>query len=276
VTLKGLLTIASFSFLLCIIRREQVAQIYEKPVYVIKDVAIVPLASQTEADQSIIQTLAGLRGPQDSGKSKSESEESEVEIFDDHSVGDPSGSQTPEDDKSQTVGRSDCTTSVVQDVIQRKGGGYGRFTSQWFSRRGWGLENRSTAAANIEVVPKIDPEVQKPSTGTSESSTQDKSSPMPLKDLDHPSAAGGQVPGQISTHEAAVEMLPKILRTAKLLLTSQSFYFSYEFNITKRFASSSLTSLKLVSAESFEPRVRETPCSQRASLTVYSISGTNI
>lgn len=59
--LIGLLTIASDTFLLCITRKEQVAQILGRPIYVIKDVAILPLSCQAEAERAIKQAGAGLQ-----------------------------------------------------------------------------------------------------------------------------------------------------------------------------------------------------------------------
>src|SRR5271167_3705762 len=52
-TLPGVLSIASFSYLIAITRREQVAQILGKPVYVISGVAVLPLSSQHDANKAI-------------------------------------------------------------------------------------------------------------------------------------------------------------------------------------------------------------------------------
>lgn len=268
--------IASFSFLLCITRREQVAQIFGKPIYIIKDIALLPLSSQADADQAIIQTREGLekaKTSQESDRGSSASEENGYESFDDRSVGDPSESQTPAD--AQTTGGNESTTSVVQDVIKRKGQ-YGRFASQWFSRRGWGLEKKHTEAMSPELVAETDHEDQKPQPEAAKSTLEDDTPPMTSETLHHNNANGEAAPAQKPPHEAAIEMLPKILRTLKLLFISRSFYYSYDFNISKRFGSSSIASLKSVSPEGFEQQVRESSsCSQLSLLTVCSISGTD-
>jgi SacI homology domain len=247
--------------LLCITRREQVAQIFGKPIYAIKDVAILPLSSQAEADQAISQTQAGrqkAKTSQQSDIASSASEESGNESVDDHSVGDPSESQTPVGERPQTGERNENTSSVVQDVIERKGP-YGRFASQWFSRRGWGLDNKRTEEMSTEIVPRTDPQEHKPRTEAAELTAEDQSPAKTSEALPYHSAVSKKVPAQRSPHEAAVEMLPKILRTVKLLLTSRSFYFSYEFNVTKRFGTSSMASLKSVLPEDLEQQVGESP-----------------
>jgi SacI homology domain len=270
------LTIASFSYLLCITRREQVAQIFGKPIYVIRDVAILPLSSQEEADQAISQTQAvrqKAKTSQQSDIASSASEESGNESLDDHSVGDPSESQTPVGERPQTGGRSESTSSVVQDVIERKGP-YGRFASQWFSRRGWGLDNKRTEEVSRGMIPRTDPQEQKPQPEAAKSTAEDHSPAKISEALNHHGASGETILAQRSSHEAAVEMLPKILRTVKLLLTSQSFYFSYDFNVTKRLGCSSIPSLKSVSAEDLEQQVGESSsCSPTAPLTALSIFG---
>ena len=255
--MKGLLKIASSSFLLCITRREQVAQIFGRPIYGIRDIAVLPLSSQTEADQTITKIRAGLqkaKGLQASDLPSSPSEESGDESFDDHSVGDPSESRTPIDETLQGGGQNKSTTSVVQNVIQRKG--YGQFASQWFSRRGWGLGNKRTGKVSTDQVPSTQPEDQKSLSAMAASVSQEEHAPLISEALQQ-EEDGDPVLAQQSSYGAATEMLPKILRTVKLLFTSQSFYFSYEFNITRRFGSSSITSLKTVSPEGFDQSVRE-------------------
>lgn len=269
------MTIASFSFLLCITRRDQVAQIFGKPIYVIKDVAILPLSSQAEADQAINQTQAGLqkaKGSHESDEASSTSGEDGYESFGDHSVADPSESQTPAE-KPQIGGRSESTTSVVQDVIERKGQ-YGRFASQWFSRRGWGLGSKPTEETSTQAVPTTNREDQELALEAVGTTAEGGDSPIVSKASHHHDVKA--MPVQHSIEGAAVEMLPKILRTAKLLFTSQSFYFSYEFDISRRLGSSSIALLKSVSPDGFEQQVRRSYSgSQVLPLTIYSFSGTN-
>lgn len=252
--------IASFSFLLCITRREQIAQIFGKPIYIIRDVTILPLSTQAEADQAITQARAGLqkaRAAREANLASSESEESEYESLDDHAVGDPPEAQIPADERPQIAGRSESTTSVVQDVIERKGQ-YGQFASQWFSRRGWGLDHQRVEGTSTEKIQEIDQQQKKPQPHTTESISQGDPLPTTVETLGQSSAVDEVPSSQRLSQEAAIQMLPKILRTTKLLFTTQNFYFSYDFNISTRFGIlSSPASLKSVSYEEMEQDVRE-------------------
>jgi SacI homology domain len=255
---KGLLTIASFSFLLCITRREQAAQVFGKPIYVIKDIAILPVSSQADAEKAITQTQADLqkvKGPKEDDIDASASEESGNESFDEPSIGDPSEPQTPAHETFHKAEQSENGTNVVQDVIQRKG--YGRFASQWFSRRGCGVGNKHAGENSIDLAAPAESEVKKPHKQTAESTSEHDPSPLVLEALQHENSEADAALPQRSPNEAANQMLPKILRTTKLLFISQSFYFSYDFNITKRFGSASVDSLKSVSPEGFEQLVSE-------------------
>jgi SacI homology domain len=277
-TLEGLLSIASFSFLLCITRREEVAQIFGTPIYVIKDVVILPLSSRAEVDQAVIQARASLRkanSSQDSDTASSVSEESGHDSVDDQSVGDPSESQSPANESLQTSPRTERHPSVVQDVIERKGQ-YGRFASQWFSRRVWGLDKKRDEGMSREKVPKTDHARQKLEPVTCDSTSGEESSAKISEAIHHYSADDEVVTGRRASHDAAIQMLPNILRTTKLLFSSRSFYFSYDFNITKRFGSSSVSSLRSPSPENVDQQVRG--CSTARGcwpLMMSSISGTD-
>lgn len=264
---EGLLTIASDTFLLCITRKEQVAQILGRPIYVIKDVAILPLSCQAEAERAIKQAGAGLQKAKTSQEPEvvsSLSEESGSDSFEENSVADPE-LQTPPD------GRGEGSTSVVQNVFERKGE-YGRFTSQWFSRRGWALDNKGMRTG---TTPQTVREDQTPQPGTAGLNSENDSLP-PISSMLHQYNGGGEaVSTQTSTHDAAAEMVPKILRRTVLLLTSRSFYFSYEFNITKRFGSSTTAALKSVSPGDLEQQVFDRSSrSQDSLLITLSITGT--
>jgi SacI homology domain len=271
------LTIASFSFLLCITRREQVAQIFGKPIYMIKDIAILPVSSRAEAEQAITQTQAELekvKRPKEDDVAASTSEESGNESFDERSIEDPSEPQTPTHERLHKAAQSESTTNVVQDVIQRKG--YGQFASQWFSRRGWGVGNKPAGGSSTDLATAAEKKVEKSQPRAAESTLENDPPLVVLEAPQQDNSEADTASPQRSSNEAAGQMLPKILRTAKLLFISQSFYFSYDFNITKRFGSSSMDSLNSVSPEGFEPLVGECPsCSPVSMLTKLSISGTN-
>ena len=253
------MTIGPSSFLLCITRREQVAQIYGKPIYLIKDVATLPISSQSDANQAIAHARASLqkgKSSQEPNLASSASEESANESFDENLIGDPADSQSHGNPGLRTAGPDETSTSVVQNVIERKGQ-YGRFASQWFSRREWGPSKKRAEAMSTTIAPRVDNPSPNPQLDVPELGSEDKSLNHTSQPVNQHTAGEEGLSAPNPSHEAAVQMLPKILRTTKLLLTSQSFYFSYDFNLTKRFGSASIASLRSVSPESIEQQVRD-------------------
>jgi predicted transcriptional regulator len=73
----GLLDLVATKYLILITQRDQVAQIRGKSVYTIKDVTLIPLSSQSDAEEAIV---AATRALKQGKKTIAEvSEESDVE-----------------------------------------------------------------------------------------------------------------------------------------------------------------------------------------------------
>ena len=225
----GLLSSSNSSFLISITRRQQVAQIQGKPIYVITEVALTPLSSRAEAESSITHTQSTLqKGTADDDRvDESDSEdddgstsaEGKDDVEDDDVVPAVSdiGSQAPRPVNHKR------SSSVAEDVISRKGG-YGRFAQKWFSSTGWTLGQRRNLGMSI-------PESE---SGTSKPPVEEKF------DVSNTENAGDQKASD------AVVLLPKLLRMTKTLLgSSRSFYFSYDYDITRSFASRRTTTSEL-------------------------------
>ncbi|MCJ1228694.1 hypothetical protein MMC12_005355, partial [Toensbergia leucococca] len=58
---QGLLTVASTSYLISITRRQQIAQIRGKPIFVVTGVVIIPLSSQSDARNAIQEAKESLK-----------------------------------------------------------------------------------------------------------------------------------------------------------------------------------------------------------------------
>ncbi|KAK1079848.1 hypothetical protein LTR48_007971, partial [Friedmanniomyces endolithicus] len=71
----GLLKLATSSHLIAITGREQVAQIKGKSIYAVRDVTLVPLSSQADAERAIAQAQKALK---QSGAAGEDGEESDV------------------------------------------------------------------------------------------------------------------------------------------------------------------------------------------------------
>ena len=212
-----------------ITKRRQAAQIRGKPIYAISGVTLIPLSSFSEA-KTVIETshkaLEPCQGTQ--GGAAADDDTSDEEI--DHAEH-ADATAGAEDEPSSPINRKISTTSttskdgssVVQDVIGKKGA-YGRFAERWFSKKGWSVERRKSQGMSSDISRAIEAqEAAKESPG--ETQGVEKSTAGSTED-----GAGEEdkAPSVVSS------LVPKLLRTTRLLLNSQSFYFSYDHDITHR------------------------------------------
>lgn len=145
--------------------------------------------------------------------------------------------------------------SVTEDVLKKKGA-YGRFTSRWFSKRGWAVDQRRVEGLSRDPPPQRDgtgledkPENQ-PAPPTSDGDVVDLSTDKgedKKDDTGEDSTDRGQGKAPQDSMDGTVEdaaeavkesvthsLTPKLLHTTKLLLaTSRSFYFSYTHDLTR-------------------------------------------
>jgi hypothetical protein len=207
-----------------------VAQIFGKPVFVITGVAFTPLTSQVDATKAITEAVAAQKKGESIEHDTDSPDESDVEpVHEPQPPGDPIDSSPTHDEGRPLQEKSSSGTSIVQDVIINRAQ-YGKVASQWFSRKAWtqGRQHPTTPPAN---------EQQKSPRTVAVGGDQD---PKPVDDSSKKEA--GDVPGKPS-QEAAVALIPKILNSTKLILTSRSFFFSYDMDITHRMGSRTLDQL---------------------------------
>lgn len=216
--LIGVVDIASTSYLIAITKRKQVAKIFDKPIYLIEDITVLPLSSQHDAEQAI--RLATRPGDSDSNYSDDSGSDAEEE----NSVRDASVelSTTPGNDIRPLQEKNASSTSIAE-IVATRNVSFGRFASQWFSR---------------QKAP--------PSTGANAGTVDNVTTPMPaekgdtiVEDIENAERAKDVSPAtsQVSSTDyvATQNLLPRILKTVKMVFTSQSYFFSYEFDLTKRF-----------------------------------------
>ncbi|KAL8994809.1 MAG: hypothetical protein Q9169_005316 [Polycauliona sp. 2 TL-2023] len=235
--IQGLLNIASASYLISILRRQQVAQIRGSPVYVITSVALIPLCSQSDAEKAIVQTnreVQARTSQQEAEEVSMDSPSSANEDSEGHVTDDglrqpkaltPTGDVRPKSQKGKD--------SVAQDVIGRKGQ-YGRFAESWFSRKGWSTERRRAQGMSATDTGKSKGvlEEQKGSVIDPEEKVENDGSGG--KGLPNVPAQGLIEPGASRTQDVISTLLPKLLRTTRMLFASRSFFFSYDYDITRK------------------------------------------
>ncbi|KAI5290412.1 hypothetical protein KEM54_001610 [Ascosphaera aggregata] len=230
--LAGLISLASYSFIVAITGRKQVAQIHGKPVFVVTDVTLIPLSSEEEASKAI-----ATAGELQKERKQSDSDVSSISSGSDASQGGQIDDIADPDEGVQPVNDSSSgRTSVAGDVIERQGR-YGRFAARWFSKNGW--TTRNTFFQGITDSQGI---------GLKWGSKRRPNGKGLHKDKDAMEMDGLTPDGQISEPSSraseddsnriearAREVLPKLLKYAKILLSSDNFFFSYDYDITRKY-----------------------------------------
>lgn len=228
-------------------RREQVAHVRGYPIYVVTDVALIPLSSQSEATRAINQGKESLKRSGQQGAPSPDSDTSDES--DSHNEAGQHGHDdeaslfsadvsTKEDLSATRPLPSARSSSVAEDVIDKKGQ-YGRFAERWFSKKGWTTEKRRAQGMSVDGVEKM---------GTSSVQVMGVNDQSPLAATTHDGAEISDRTPNLETPNQAPEsdvsgspsanitntLLPKLLRTTRMLLVSRSFFFSYELDITRR------------------------------------------
>jgi hypothetical protein len=248
--------------LIAITGREQVAQIFGKPIYVVTDVALVPLSSQREAEKGIAAAVRQRETTVDTDEDSSDAESTAGESDDVHSAADVE-EPSPADDMRTKPEREDtsATTKIAEDVFARRGP-YGRFASQWLTKKGWGLpgmrapsevagtaseQNKTAHAASVQQLPATTAKETTNLPPINDSRSKQAPGSRPLgQDND------GPFPGE---KDVTIPLLPKLLRSTRLILSSRSFYFSYDFNITRRMGDPRMLDAKPLVHDDIDPLV---------------------
>ncbi|RVD87392.1 uncharacterized protein DFL_001628 [Arthrobotrys flagrans] len=246
VGIAGLLSVPSGSWLIAITKRSQVAEVKGRQIFVISDIALIPLHSKSEAEAAIVRVKAKA--------AKRSSSNASIEDLDSDDEYDGESILSSDDDVSDDPPRRPnhhrtLSSSIAEDVIGKKGV-YGRFAERWFSKRGWQVDrNRLQGLSGKGEIggESFQMRRMRSRTGSPDSEAAEKAiSPA----LDEQAQEQGErtLTGDSSTGVDALEepvdsevvegvansLTPKLLRTTKLLLSaSRSFYFSYDYDITR-------------------------------------------
>ncbi|KAJ5312148.1 hypothetical protein N7508_002978 [Penicillium antarcticum] len=242
--LIGLLSVASYSFLVSITQREQVAQIQNRPVYAVTNVAIIPISSQADATRAIaqagkdtVQEILSLDSSDDDEDDlpDNETDRAEAEI----------GSLPASPTRETHHARGASVGSIAEDVIGKRVR-FGRFAANWLSRKNLGLPRPGAMEQDIPA--------SSPDSAAAQAQTQasaqvakspfddDVSSPsgeargakgeLLSLQADKPDAAGDLDSDRLKSDQAT-DLLPKLLRYTRLLFASRNFFFSYDYDLTR-------------------------------------------
>lgn len=210
----------------------------------ITGLALIPLSSQKDAESAILQAQQSLKGNSgDQGPESPESDDSDDEAKHLHDgLSDDDHHELPIDSKPPTSPRSSAKGSSVAEDIIGKRGQYGRFAERWFSRKGWSTERRKAQGMSTENREKTDQNAfpskgigavdMKPSITQTRPSDPVDLSPIGTLNTEQKVTVKSVIPP--TTDNVTETLLPKLLRTTKMLLASKSFYFSYDYDISRR------------------------------------------
>lgn len=239
-----------------------------KPIYAIAEVALIPLSSRDDAEKAITRARDSQKrhNERDLEESSSDSEfdRNSEDERDDVSLTEESrpSSPPPEANVATKGSPHKRTTSIAQDVIKQKGI-YGRFTQQWFSKGGWKTDNRrNQGLSSEEDLSRGTTTDQLADVNPSSSQSKDEVAQEASKTGNEDGPTPNEPPKEL---EAAVEndpqtdvipLLPKLLTTAKIFFGSTSFFFSYDYDLSRSIASQrSSSSTSGPSHRTFDPLV---------------------
>lgn len=253
------MNLASSSYLVAISKREQVAQIRGKPIYVITNVALIPLASQSEAQHAIQHAKTTLKSNKPESLDTSDDEDDSSSAADDEHD-DNASVGLPDEPLQVPKGSVNKATTVVADVIKNKGQ-YGRFAQRWFSKGGWksdGIRKQGMSASETDLT--LTTEQKKQAEDSLPDNTKEQVENVPADNQSQPAPSDEQQPTTESTPVTPADttltnLIPRILKTTNLYFTSRSFYFSYDYDLSRSLSRQESASASVPLYKRFDPLV---------------------
>ncbi|PKY09176.1 SacI domain protein [Aspergillus campestris IBT 28561] len=236
--LVGLLSVASYSFLIAITQRQQVAQIQGKPVYAVTNIAVIPTSSMKDASHAIAQARESSRQGNDDDDDEQDEIDSDGTASDSETdAGDTEVGTAPSSPIQTEHSPHNRSNSIAEDVMGKRVP-FGRFAANWLSRKTLGLPGLGTVDhdGNGSRLDTKDADVQGSPTGsdTEEALAASGSESSPER---------GEGP---SSSPSGVELLPKLLRYTKLIFASHNFFFAYDYDLTRNYGTSDLSAKSLL------------------------------
>ena len=215
------------SYLISITGREQVAKIRGHPIYAIRDVTLIPLSSQAEAETAITKAQKALKQPGSLVAEQTEDsdagEDAETRSIDEAHETEPAEAAALEPPKNTDPSKS---ASFLQDVVQNRGK-YGPFAQNWFSRSGWTTRGRRRQGMSSEEVLTKEQKKQEaavlPATEQGATVREEQADNVEK-------GASAEAPKRPIVIES---LAPRILRIAKLYFSASGFFFSYDQDLSR-------------------------------------------
>lgn len=233
----------------------------------ITSVALVPLSSQSEAKSAIEQAKKEIQV-------ESSNQALDVVLDDDSSADEGSHNSdgyisddslkaskplSPPYDTARRKSQKEENEGVAQDVISKRGQ-YGRFAERWFSKKGWTSERRRVQGMSADDAGKSAGVQAQEQSLSNRADNNDDNSLTKQQTQDNTSTV--QISQNVPTNDpsqkdVAGSLRRKLLRTTKLLFASRSFFFSYDYDITRRLGDQKTKSPGLPLYRSVDPLVMQ-------------------
>ncbi|KAJ5581608.1 hypothetical protein N7535_000228 [Penicillium sp. DV-2018c] len=221
--LVGLLSVASYSFIISITQRQQVAQVHGHPIYTVTNVAIIPTSSQADASRAITQAKKESSQEETAFDTSSDEDDLSDTETDAAETEAETGSLPASPPRNTSHARGNSMSSIAEDVLVKKVR-FERFAANWLSRKNLGLPRPGVLRPDVPESP-ID-KASGPSGDTNEPAHEAMEEVL-AEGIEAQSAAENPKYGQ------AAELLPKLLRYMKLLFASHNFSFAYDYDLTR-------------------------------------------
>ena len=238
--LQGIISISSGEtpYLLVISEREKVASLGGGgDIYVITGVVAIPLASRKAANDAI--TKAKATASERSAQSAAYESDHEDAVDGLPSPTNPEG-QGEMPDGADTLTTTNEADNLSAESGPRQGaqGDYKRFAQNWFAKKEWSLRRRDNHLGEGETgdvtTRQVGSSALDPSTESKTGQLFEKSG-TGESSLDNQNVGPARMRSQSRTGTSTIgELLPKLIRTTKTLFGSRNFFFSYDYDITRR------------------------------------------
>lgn len=210
----------------------------------ITDVALIPLSSKSEAEKAILQARKDLSKDKISTTEAEDTDEEDETrsstVAEETNDDDLPATPAPEKALDQSVGSLKKSSTIVSNVIKDKGR-YGRFAEKWFSKSGWSATNRRNQGMSSEenltreqsrqAIGALPDDKQEEETIAEPPALEDR--PVPEGNVQEAEVESQQRPSLSHTESVMQALTPRIVRATKLYFASKSFYFSYDYDISR-------------------------------------------
>lgn len=201
--------------------------------------SIIPLSSQAEAQQAITHTQKLAKKNKDKIEQEDEDIQSDTASTVEGTVDNDQSVDSDREVPDLSRGRPSVDLGefgIVKNVIEKKGA-YGVFADKWFSKRGWTTGSKKSQGMSNKQDDTVEMEEKNPLNAAAGNTSAEKDKEDTAKSWPESPEVKGSAADDMTSIEQdrlTTSLIPKLVQTTKLLLSSRIFHYSYEQDITNR------------------------------------------